>query len=57
VDRGDSKVPIGLQLRDIDSTDAMCLDGVNVDDEAILRIVSETSVPIMLCEVERDGAK
>ncbi len=34
--RGNSVVAICLEFRDIDSADPMGLDGVDVDDEAVL---------------------
>lgn len=34
--RGDCIVAVRLQLCNIDSTDAMCLNGVDVDNEAVL---------------------
>jgi hypothetical protein len=35
--RSNRVVAVGLELRDVDSTDAVRLDCVNVDDEAVLR--------------------
>ena len=57
MDGCDGVVSVGFQLCDIDCTDAMRLDGVNVDDEAILRIVSRMNPTVTSCKVERDGSR
>jgi hypothetical protein len=54
MDRCDGIVTIGFQLGNIDSTDAVCLDRVNVDDEAILCRVSKMGIEATLCRVKRD---
>jgi hypothetical protein len=41
---GDSVVAIGLELRDVGSTNAMRLYGINVDDVAVLLVRSARSV-------------
>jgi hypothetical protein len=41
VHRSDRVVAIGLEFRDVDSTDAVRLNGINVDDEAVLHPVSQ----------------
>ena len=40
--RGDCVVSIGLELRDVDCTNAVCLDRVDVDDEAVLRALNKS---------------
>ena len=42
--RSDRVVAISLELRDVDCTDAVRLDRVNIDDEAVLDAVSRRAV-------------
>jgi hypothetical protein len=42
MNRGDSVVAIGLELRNVTDVDAVGLNSVDVDDVAILRVLSGT---------------
>jgi hypothetical protein len=57
MDRGYGIVTTRFELRNVGGADAMGLDGVNVDDEAILRRVSKMRVTLIECGVRRDEAK